>query len=103
MLAVSSYYAQLKAVRISDRTKAGLARAHVAGKVMGRPDGFKRWRAGLEAMREKGHGKKRMGRESRLSLNTLKSYSRRMDADRDGALAVEIVEELEGTYTARTS
>ncbi len=52
VLGVTSYYAQLEALRISDRTKAGLARARASGKVIGRPDGFERWRERLVAMRD---------------------------------------------------
>ena len=43
VLGVTSYYAQQEALRISDRTKAGLERARRNGKVLGRPDGFERW------------------------------------------------------------
>ncbi len=80
VLAVSSYYAQLEAVRISDRTKAGLARARAAGKVIGRPDGYDRWSPVLEQMRKEGYGTKRMSRETGLSYNTVKKYLARMDS-----------------------
>ncbi len=79
VLAVTSYYAQLEAVRISDRTKAGLERARAQGKVIGRPDGFDRWQPVLASMREKGYGTKRMSRETKLSYNTVKKYLQRMD------------------------
>ena len=81
VLGVTSYYAQLEAQRISDRTKAGLARARASGKVIGRPDGFERWRPVLEAMIEDDYGKKRMSRETGLSYNTIKSYLARMEAE----------------------
>ena len=81
VLGVTSYYAELEAQRISERTKAGLARARASGKVIGRPDGFGRWRETLEAMRTDGYGKKRMSRETRLSYNTVKKYLERMDAE----------------------
>ncbi len=80
VLAVTSYYAQLEAVRISDRTKAGLERARAAGKVIGRPEGFDRWRPVLEKMSAEGYGKKRMARETGLSYTTVKKYLQRMDA-----------------------
>ncbi len=80
VLGVTSYYAQLEAVRISDRTKAGLERARAAGKVIGRPDSFDRWRPELSQMREKGYGMKRMSRETGLSYNTVKKHLQRMDA-----------------------
>ena len=81
VLGVTSYYAQLEAQRISDRTKAGLARARASGKVIGRPDGYERWRAVLESMVADGYGKKRMSRETQLSYNTVKSYLQRMEAE----------------------
>lgn len=81
VIGVTSYYAQLEAQRISDRTKAGLARARASGKVIGRPDGYERWRSILEEMLEKDFGKKRMARETGLSYNTVKSYLSRMEAE----------------------
>lgn len=84
VLGVTSYYAQLEAQRISDRTKAGLARARASGKVIGRPDGYEQWQSVLAEMLEKDFGKKRMARETGLSYNTVKSYLSRMEADTDG-------------------
>ena len=81
VLGVTAYYAQLEAQRISDRTKAGLARARASGKVIGRPDGYERWRAALQEMLEKYFGKKRMSRETGLSYNTVKSYLVRMETE----------------------
>ena len=81
VLGVTSYYAELEAVRISDRTKAGLERARAQGKVIGRPDGFERWRGPLTAMVAEGKAKKAMARKTGLSVNTVKSYLRRMDAE----------------------
>jgi DNA invertase Pin-like site-specific DNA recombinase len=42
VLGVTSYYTQQEAIRISERTKAGLERARSNGKVLGRPDSFER-------------------------------------------------------------
>ncbi len=81
VLAVSSYYAQLEAVRISDRTKAGLERARAQGKIIGRPDGFERWSPVLAAMREERVSNKEMCRRTGLSYNTVKKYLARLDAD----------------------
>lgn len=81
VLGVASYYAQLEAQRISDRTKAGLARARASGKIIGRPDGFERWRPVLTEMVQKGYAKKRMSRETGLSNNTVKSYLKRMGVE----------------------
>ena len=82
VLGVTSYYAQLEAQRISDRTKAGLDRARAQGKVIGRPDGYERWKPVLQKMIEEGYGKKRMSRETKLSYNTVKAYLARMDAEK---------------------
>lgn len=84
VLGVTSYYAELEAVRISDRTKAGLARARASGKVIGRPDGYERWKATLGSMRADGYGMKRMSRETQLSYNTVKKYLERVDAEAAG-------------------
>ncbi len=78
VLAVTSYYAQLEAVRISDRTKAGLERARAAGKIIGRPDGFEHWSAVLEELREQGTSNKEMCRRTGLSYNTVKKYLARL-------------------------
>ncbi len=80
VLGVTSYYAQLEAVRISDRTKAGLERARAQGKVIGRPDGFERWSPVLASMREERVSNKEMCRRTGLSYNTVKKYLARMDA-----------------------
>lgn len=80
VIGVTSYYAQLEAQRISDRTKAGLVRARAQGKVIGRPDGYDRWKPVLESMLADGYGKKRITRETGLSYNTVKSYLQRMEA-----------------------
>lgn len=80
MLGVSSYYAQQEAVRISDRTKAGLERARKNGKVLGRPDGFERWAPVLVEMRKQDYSQGRMSQETGLSYNTVKKYLRRLKA-----------------------
>jgi DNA invertase Pin-like site-specific DNA recombinase len=80
VLGVTSYYAQQEALRISDRTKAGLERARRSGKVLGRPDGFERWAPVLAGMKERGFSQGRMSRETGLSYNTVKKYLRRMES-----------------------
>ncbi len=79
VLGVTSYYAQQEALRISDRTKAGLERARRSGKVLGRPDGFERWAPVLSEMREQEFSQGRMSRETGLSYNTVKKYLGRLD------------------------
>ena len=80
VLGVTSYYAQQEALRISDRTKAGLERARRSGKVLGRPDGFARWAPVLAEMKEQEFSRGRMSRETGLSYNTVKKYLKRLDA-----------------------
>ena len=79
VLGVTSYYAQLEAIRISDRTKVGLERANKSGKVLGRPDGFERWAPVLDEMRRREFSQGRMARETGLSYNTVKKYLKRME------------------------
>jgi DNA invertase Pin-like site-specific DNA recombinase len=79
VLGVTSYYAQQEALRISDRTKAGLERARRSGKVLGRPDGFERWAPVLAGMKKRKFSQGRMARESGLSYNTVKKYLKRME------------------------
>ncbi len=78
VLGVTSYYAQQEALRISDRTKAGLERARRSGKVLGRPDGFERWAPVLAGMKEQDFSQGRMSRETGLSYNTVKKYLNRL-------------------------
>ena len=85
VLGVTSYYAQQEALRISDRTKAGLERARKNGKVLGRPDGFERWAPVLAGMKERQFSQGRMSRETGLSYNTVKKYLRRLDAESSGS------------------
>ncbi len=80
VLGVSSYYAQQEALRVSDRTKAGLERARKNGKVLGRPDGFERWAPVLVEMRKQDYSQGRMSQETGLSYNTVKKYLRRLKA-----------------------
>jgi putative DNA-invertase from lambdoid prophage Rac len=80
VLGVTSYYAQQEAIRISDRTKAGLERARKSGKVLGRPDGFERWAPVLQGMKEREFSQGRMSRETGLSYNRVKKYLKRLDS-----------------------
>ena len=81
VLGVSSYYAQQEALRISDRTKAGLERARKNGKILGRPDGSEQWAPILAEMKERGFSQGAMSRETGLSYNTVKKYLRRLEAE----------------------
>ena len=82
VLGVSSYYAQQEALRISDRTKAGLERARKNGKVLGRPDGFERWASVLAEMKDQEYSQGRMSRETGLSYDTVKRYLRRIEKEK---------------------
>ncbi len=82
VLGVTSYYAQQEALRISERTKAGLERARRSGKVLGRPDGFERWAPVLGGMKEQGFSQGKISRETGLSYNTVKKYLRRLEGPR---------------------
>ena len=75
---VLSYFAQQEAVRISERTKAGLQRVQSQGKVLGRPDGFEEWKDKLATMQTTGYSQGQMQRETGLAYNTVKSYLKRI-------------------------
>jgi DNA invertase Pin-like site-specific DNA recombinase len=81
VVGVTSYYAEQEALRISERTRAGLERARKNGKVLGRPDGFERWAPVLVEMREKRYSQGLMSRETGLSYNTVKKYLKQLDAE----------------------
>lgn len=82
VIGVLSYFAQQEAVRISERTKAGLQRVQAQGQVLGRPDGFEVWKAKLVAMQLAGYSQAQMQRETGLAYNTIKSYLRRFREER---------------------
>ncbi|MEP0873736.1 recombinase family protein [Trichocoleus desertorum AS-A10] len=76
---VLAYLAQQEAIRISERTKAGLQRVRSQGKVLGRPDGFERWKGQLAELQAAGYSQGRIARETGLSYNTVKSYLVRLE------------------------
>lgn len=78
VVGVLSYFAQQEAVRISERTKAGLQRVQSQGKVLGRPDGFEEWKDKLATMQTTGYSQGQMQRETGLAYNTVKSYLKRI-------------------------
>jgi DNA invertase Pin-like site-specific DNA recombinase len=81
VIGVLSYFAQQEAVRISERTKAGLQRLKKQGRTLGRPDGFAEWKDKLIAMRNAGYSQGRMQRETGLSYNTVKTYLKRIGSN----------------------
>ncbi len=74
LLGVLSYFAELEAKKISQRTKAGLDRARANGKQLGRPSKFEQHRRALAHMAGEGISKKEMARRTGLSMRTLRKY-----------------------------
>ncbi len=74
LLGVLSYFAELEAKKISERTKAGLDRARATGKQLGRPSKFDEHRRALARMAGEGISKKEMARRTGLSMRTLRKY-----------------------------
>ena len=79
VVGVLAYLAQQEAVRISERTKAGLQRVRSQGKILGRPDGFEQWKDQLAELQGAGYSQGRIARETGLSYNTVKSYLARLE------------------------
>jgi len=83
LLAFMSYFAELEAKKISERTKAGLARAKAQGVRIGRPS---KKAAYLEAVLEqhhKGWSAYRISRELGLAYNTVRKYLREAGVNDD--------------------
>ena len=78
VVGVLSYLAQQEAVKISERTKAGLARVKAQGKTLGAPSKFEQWKSELARM-QAGYSVGRMSRESGLAYNTVKSCLRKIN------------------------
>lgn len=78
LIAVLSYLAKQEAVKISERTKAGLERVRAQGKTLGRPDGFEEWKDKLIQMKGAGYSQGKISRETGLSYNTVKNYLKRL-------------------------
>ncbi|MDQ3397331.1 MAG: recombinase family protein [Deinococcota bacterium] len=74
-----AYFAELEAKRISERTKAGLARVKAKGKRLGRPTKFVSNKHKLERLLEQGYSKQRIADRLGLSLNTTKKYIRQLE------------------------
>lgn len=74
VIGVLSYLAQQEAIKISERTKAGLQRVKAKGKNLGRPRKFDEWKSKLIEMRAAGYSNGQMSRETGLAYNTVKKY-----------------------------
>lgn len=79
VVGVLSYLAQQEAVRISERTKAGLQRVRARGQKLGRPDGFEQWKDLINALLADGLTLTQIKHQTGLSWNTVKSYIARLD------------------------
>jgi len=78
---VTSYYTQQEALRISDRTKAGLEQARRnRRKVLGKPEGFEKRAPTLAQMKEEHWSQERMRRGTGLSYSTVMRYLKRLEA-----------------------
>jgi len=80
LIGVLSYLAKQEAVRISERTKAGLERVRAQGTALGRPDGFEQWADKISKLKEAGYSQGKISRETGLSYNTVKSYLKRLSS-----------------------
>jgi DNA invertase Pin-like site-specific DNA recombinase len=78
VIGLFSYMAQQEALRISDRTKAGLQRVRAQGKILGRPSKFEQWEPRLMEMQVAGYSKGQMSRETGLAYNTVKKYLKKV-------------------------
>ena len=83
LLGVLSYFAEYEAQKISRRTVAGLERARAEGKSLGRPSKYAQHRTALTEMLSGGVPKAEVVRQTGLSYNTVKSYLRRIEAERE--------------------
>ncbi|MBD2093652.1 recombinase family protein [Trichocoleus sp. FACHB-591] len=88
VVGVLSYLAQQEAIRISERTKAGLQRARAQGKTLGRPDSFEQWKDQLVRMRTAGYSQGKISRETGLSYNTIRTYLSRL-SDETASVSLE--------------
>jgi len=80
LIGVLSYLAKQEAVRISERTKAGLERVRAQGTTLGRPNSFEQWTDKISQMKEAGYSQGKISRETGLSYNTVKSYLKRLSS-----------------------
>lgn len=81
VIGIFSYLAQQEAVKISERTKAGLERAKAQGKTLGRPNKYNYWKPQLIEMKAQGFSQGKMSRQTGLSYNTVKTYLKKIEMD----------------------
>ncbi len=80
IIGVLSYFANLEAIKISERTKAGLERAKAQGKTLGRPGKYQYWKPQLIEMKAQGCSQGEMSRRTELAYGTVKTYLRKIEA-----------------------
>lgn len=81
VLGVLAYLAQQEAVKISERTKAGLQRVRSRGQQLGRPDKYESWKGQLIMLRAAGYSQGQIARETGLAYNTVKKYLAKIQAE----------------------
>ncbi|MEM9805794.1 MAG: recombinase family protein [Cyanobacteria bacterium P01_D01_bin.56] len=81
VLAVLSYIAQQEAVKISERTKAGLARTVKQGTKLGRPSKYTQHKATLQQLKADGAPIRHMHAATKLSTSTIQDYLKRLAAE----------------------
>ena len=74
-------YAHVSAVKISERTKAGLERAKSQGKTLGRPGKYEYWKPQIIKMKAQGCSQGDMSRKTGLAYGTVKSYLKKIDSE----------------------
>lgn len=83
VLAVLSYIAQQEAIKISERTKAGLARTVKQGTKLGRPPKYDQYKETLQQLKTEGASIRQMHAATKLSTSTIQDYLRRLGAEKD--------------------
>ncbi len=74
VLGMLAYFAKLQREKISENTKAALARKKAQGVKLGQPSKFERYRDDLITMSSEGVAKKEMARRTGLSVPTVRKY-----------------------------
>jgi DNA invertase Pin-like site-specific DNA recombinase len=76
LISVLSYFAELEAKKISERTIAGLERARANGRKLGRPSRRDKYINEIIRLRKQGYSNAYISRNLGIGINTLKRYIR---------------------------